>query len=70
MTREFLLGVAERAGASYLYAVITFVLVDGFDFASLSAWKVALLAAVPAALSVLKSAASRYFGDPDSGSLL
>ena len=70
MTRKFLLGVAERAGASYLFAVLALVVADGFDLTSMSAWKVALISAIPAGLSVIKSAATRYFGDPESGSFL
>lgn len=70
MTREFLLGVAERAVASYLYAVLAFVAADGFEFASMGAWKIALVSALPALLSVIKSAFTRYFGDPESGSFV
>lgn len=70
LSNKFLAGLIERAVASYCFAVLTFVLANGFDFTDLSAMKAAALAGIPAALSVVKSALSTFVGEPESGAFV
>jgi hypothetical protein len=49
---------------------VTLLLADGFDYTNVSAVKAAGLAAIPAALSVIKGFLARAVGDVDSPSLV
>jgi hypothetical protein len=67
MTKKYLLDVAERAVATYLQTVIGLLLVaDGLDIDKVTA---IMVAGIPAALSVLKSALAGLYGNTDSASL-
>lgn len=68
--QKYLLDVAERALSTYAQALLALVAVDAFDWYSVDAWKGAALAALPAALSVVKSALAALVGDSDSAALL
>lgn len=68
MSREFLKDLAERAFATYVEALIGFLIVSGVT--DLSVVKSALVAAIPAALSVIKSGLAKLTGDPESASLV
>ncbi|KNB50327.1 holin [Streptomyces caatingaensis] len=66
MNKKVLVDIAERTVAAYLTTFIGLLLADGFDLTSVSALKAAAIAALPAALSVIKGALGRYVGDKDS----
>lgn len=53
----------ERTIAAYLTTFIGLLLADGFDLTDVSALKAAAIAALPAALSVLKAAIGARIGD-------
>lgn len=65
----FTLKLAENVVGAYFLTFITLLLADGFDYLNVGALKAAGLAAIPAALSVLKGALAKQFGSPDSPSL-
>lgn len=67
---RFLLDLAERTGATYAFALLGLLLADGFDLTSVGALKSAAVAAIPAALSVLKGFLAATVGDPNSAALL
>lgn len=62
--------LAEQTAASYLLTFLGLLLTDGMDLTSVSALKAAAVAAIPAALMVVKGAAARKVGDPDSANFL
>ena len=59
---NYFVDLAERVGFSYLYALVTLELTNGLDYTDLSAQKVAALAAIPAALAVIKGALAKFLG--------
>jgi hypothetical protein len=67
---RFLLDLAERVGATYAVAFLGLLLADGFDLTSVGALRAAAVAALPAALSVLKGVVGSFVGDPNSAALL
>lgn len=68
MTKAFLIDLAERVAATYLQSFIGLLLVSGaLDIDTL---KAAALAAVPAALAVVKGVLARKVGDPESASFV
>jgi hypothetical protein len=67
---KFLLDLAERVAATYALAFVGLLLADGFDLTSMNALKAASVAALPAALSVIKGVLSTFVGDPNSAALL
>lgn len=69
MTR-YLIDLAERTAATYVAAFLGLLLADGFDMLSLSALKAAAVAAIPAALSVVKGALATLVGDRGSAAVL
>lgn len=68
-SKEFWLDCLERAASTYVQALIGF-LVAGATAINIDTLEAAALAAIPAALSVLKSAIATQVGDPNSASLL
>lgn len=68
MTRKFLLDVAERAVATYAQCFVGLLLVSGAT--NLDAISTALVAAIPAALSVVKSALASHYGEKGTAALL
>lgn len=70
MSNTFTVDLAERVLASYFFTLIALLLADGFDFTNVTALKAAALAAIPAALSVIKGFIARSIGDPNSASLV
>ncbi|WP_224274105.1 holin [Streptomyces sp. LS1784] len=67
---RFILDLAERTAATYAVAFLGLLLADGFDLTSVGALRAAAVAALPAALTVLKGAISTFVGDPNSAALL
>ncbi len=66
--RKFLIDTAERAIATYVEVVIGLLLVAGpLDLEKV---EVALVAAIPAALSVIKSALASRIGEKNTASLV
>jgi hypothetical protein len=58
----------ERTVWTYLQAFLALVLVNGtVDFTS---WRTSLIAAVPAALAILKSVLAHFTGNPNTAALL
>ncbi|MFJ9446697.1 holin [Kitasatospora sp. NPDC101235] len=68
--RKFILDLVERTVATYAAAFLGLLLADKFDLTSMSALKAAAVAALPAALSVVKGAVATRVGDPASAALL
>lgn len=68
--RKFVLDLVERTAATYVAAFLGLLLADQFDLTSLSAVKAAAVAALPAALTVLKGAFATAVGDPTTAGLL
>ncbi|MGK5636848.1 holin [Streptomyces sp. URMC 126] len=66
MNKKVLADIAERTIAAYLTTFLGLLIADGFDLTDVSALKAAAIAALPAALSVIKGALGRYVGDDDS----
>ncbi|WP_380282122.1 holin [Kitasatospora purpeofusca] len=67
---KFIIDLTERTVATYATAFLGLLLADTFDLTSIGALKAAAVAALPAALSVLKGAAASRIGDPHSAALL
>ncbi|MEV0278899.1 holin [Streptomyces sp. NPDC050610] len=67
---RLLIDIAERTVAAYVTTLLGLLLADGFDLTSLSAIKAAAVAALPAALSVLKGAIGGLAGDKTSAAWL
>ncbi|MEU1825913.1 holin [Streptomyces abikoensis] len=70
MNRKVLLDIAERTLAAYVTTFLGIIIADGFDLTSISALKAAAVAALPAALSVIKGAIGSRFGDKSSAAWL
>ncbi|KAB7834774.1 hypothetical protein [Streptomyces mobaraensis] len=66
MNKKVLADIAERTIAAYLTTFLGLLIADGFDLTDVSALKAAAIAALPAALSVVKGALGRFVGDDDS----
>ncbi|MBB4895250.1 hypothetical protein FHS39_004317 [Streptomyces olivoverticillatus] len=69
-TSQVLLDIAERTLAAYITTFLGLLIADGFDLTSVSAIKAAAIAALPAALSVIKGAIGARFGDRTSAAWL
>lgn len=70
---RYLLDLAERTAATYFEALLGLLLASGFGVAQitdLSFWTKAAVAAIPAALAVLKSGLARFVGSPNTAALL
>ncbi|MFF2660040.1 holin [Kitasatospora sp. NPDC058032] len=68
--RTFIIDLTERTLATYAATFLGLLLADNFDLTSIGALRAAAVAALPAALSVLKGAAAKRVGDPSSAALL
>lgn len=64
----FAIKLAENVLGVYVLSLLTLLLAGGFDLASVDALKAAAVAAIPAALSVLKGAIAKRIGSGDSPS--
>lgn len=62
MSRLFL-DTVERTVAAYVTTLLGLLLASGFDLTNMSAVKAAAIAAIPAALSVVKAAVGALVGD-------
>lgn len=62
----YLIDLAERVGFTYLYAFVSLLLADSTGVLNVDALKAAALAAIPAALAVLKGALARFVGNPET----
>ena len=60
---RLLLDTVERTVGTYAVAFLGLLLADGFDLTNLGELKAAAVAAIPAALSVLKAAVGTLIGD-------
>ncbi|MEU0181765.1 holin [Streptomyces sp. NPDC006207] len=67
---RFVLDVVERTLGTYAVAFLGLLLANGFDLTDLSAVKAAAVAAVPAALTVLKGVIGSLVGDSSSAAWL
>jgi hypothetical protein len=66
----FYIKLAENVVGAYLLSLVTLLLANGFDYTNLTALKASALAAIPAALSVIKGFLAKAVGDADSPSLV
>lgn len=69
-SKNFYLDLFERVLATYLQAFLGLLLVDSADITNLGFLKAAAIAAVPAALSVVKGFVGSLVGDPESASVV
>lgn len=67
---KLLADVAERTAAAYVTTFLGLLLATGFDLTNLSAVKAAAIAAIPAALSVVKGVIGVLVGDPSTAAWL
>lgn len=74
MTRRYLIDLAERTAATYVEVLVGLLLVSWADITSaadvLGLGTSAALAAVPAALAVVKAGLARWRGDRQDASLI
>ncbi|MEV4743502.1 hypothetical protein [Streptomyces sp. NPDC049555] len=70
MNSKVISDIAERTLAAYVTTFLGILIADGFDLTSISAIKAAAIAALPAALSVIKGAIGSRFGDRSSAAWL
>ncbi|MEX2984890.1 holin [Streptomyces sp. C36] len=68
--RQVLADIAERTLAAYVTTFLGLIIADGFDLTDVSALKAAAVAALPAALSVIKGAIGSRIGDKGSAAWL
>lgn len=68
--RVFLVDLLERTAATYVAVFLGLLLADGADLVSVSAWKAAAVAALPAAVTVVKGAVGSFIGDSASAAWL
>jgi hypothetical protein len=68
--QKFWLDLTERTIATYAVTFLGLLLADGFDLTSVSALRAAAVAAIPAGLTVVKSAIASFVGDSGSAALL
>lgn len=64
----FAVNLAERVLGAYFLSLVTILLANGFDYTNVGALEAAGLAAIPAALAVIKGVLAKQFGSPDSAS--
>ncbi|MFE7118703.1 holin [Streptomyces sp. NPDC057654] len=69
-TAKTLADIAERTVTAYVTTFLGLLMADGFDLTSLSALKAAAVAALPAALSVLKGTIGTRVGDKNTAAWL
>ncbi|MGW0736974.1 hypothetical protein [Streptomyces sp. NPDC002851] len=67
---KLLTDLIERTIATYAAAFLGLLLADGFDFTRISSWTAAAVAAIPTALTVVKSALGPLIGDPSTAAWL
>lgn len=67
---KLLVDVVERTVAAYVTTFLGLLLATGFDLTNMSAVKAAALAALPAALSIIKGVVGAMFGDAGSAAWL
>ncbi|GAA0375118.1 holin [Streptomyces olivoreticuli] len=70
LSKKVLIDILERTLAAYVTTFLGLLIADGFDLTSVSALKAAAIAALPAALSVIKGAIGSRFGDSSSAAWL
>jgi hypothetical protein len=70
MNTEFVVKLAENVVGAYLLSFVTLLLANGFDYTNISVLQATALAAIPAALSVIKGFLAKFVGSPDSPSLV
>ena len=68
--KNWLLDAAERVIATYVQAFLGLVIAGGVGAINLGTLRAAAVAAIPAALSVLKAIVASRVGSPDDASLL
>ncbi|MBT2382239.1 holin [Streptomyces sp. ISL-11] len=68
--RKVIVDILERTLAAYLTTFLGLLIADGFDLTDVSALKAAAIAALPAALSVIKGAIGTRFGNKESAAWL
>jgi len=67
---RYLLDLAERTAATYATTFLGLLLADGVDLTSLGTLKAAAIAALPAALAVVKGGIAFFVGEPNTAALL
>jgi hypothetical protein len=66
MKSTFLPKLAENVVVSYLYAAVLLLTADNADYLNVGFLKGVALAAIPAALAVVKGFLAKQVGDPES----
>jgi hypothetical protein len=67
---KFLTDLTERVASTYVVAFLGLLLADGVDLTSVSTIRAAAIAALPAALTVVKGALAAFVGDHQTAALL
>lgn len=69
MSTKFLRDLAERTISTYVQALAGLLIAGWSDAVDLGTLRAAAVAAIPAALAVVKGLVARQFGSPDDASL-
>ncbi|MFE6745898.1 holin [Kitasatospora purpeofusca] len=67
---RYLLDLTERTAATYLASFLGLLLAAGADLTNMGTVRAAAVAALPAALTVIKSAVAVFVGDPNTAALI
>lgn len=67
---RYVVDLIERVASTYATAFIGLLLASGMDLTDLSSLKAAAIAALPAALAVIKGLLARFVGDPGTAAIL
>lgn len=68
--KKYLVDLADRTFWTYVQTATGLVLADQFDWLSLDSWQAAAIAAVPAALAVVKGGLAKFVNDPDTATFV
>ena len=67
---KLLLDIAERTAATYAVTFLGLLLTNGVDLTNVSTVRAAAVAAIPAALSIVKGVLASFIGNHQSAALL
>lgn len=68
--KAYLIDLADRVFWTYVQALGGLAIATNFDWFSLSGWKVAIVASVPAAVAVVKGAVAKFVNDPNTATFI
>jgi hypothetical protein len=68
--KKYLVDLADRTFWTYVQTASGLVMADQFNWLSLDSWQAAAVAAVPAALAVVKGGIAKFVNDPETATFL